>query len=137
MITKFANAIQAGEQSLKTKIGQLLESRGCCFSYESLLKLALETVAEESDEYGDPDPSKIRCIDDGDYQGTLLFIVPARGYQPNNYWAVKVFYGSCSYCDTLEGIQSDSGDREKQVNDYYTLCLHMIQGMSEIGTDAV
>ena len=76
----------------------------------------------------------ILSIDHGDYQGTLLFIIAASGYQPNKYWFVKVDYGSCSGCDTLEGIRcySDGPPSDAQVADYMTLALHILQGIKPL-----
>lgn len=51
------------------------------------------------------DKERITKIDHGDYQGTLVFVVGAEGYQPYDYWYVKVGYGSCSWCDALEGAR--------------------------------
>lgn len=103
--------------------------------YSTLVKMVIELVTSE-DDYDDfnPDPERIHCIDDGDYQGTLIFLIGAKGYQPSTYWSMKVYYGSCSGCDTLQAIYdySDEKPTEDQVKDYYTLCLHLIESMKEI-----
>lgn len=103
--------------------------------YSTLVKMVIELVTSE-DDYDDfnPDPERIHCIDDGDYQGTLIFLIGAKGYQPSIYWSMKVYYGSCSGCDTLQAIYdySDEKPTEDQVKDYYTLCLHLIESMKEI-----
>lgn len=80
------------------------------------------------------DPERIHEIDDGDYQGTLIYVIGAKGYQPSDYWAVSVNYGSCSGCDTLQRIRAYSNDApdEDQVKDYMTLALHIVQGIKEI-----
>lgn len=106
-------------------------------NYESIVKSVVEILHDE-DEYDSPDPLRIHCIDDGDWQGTLLFVVGATGYQPSTYWAVKVGYGSCSGCDTLQAISgySDDPPTEEQTGDYMTLALHVVQGLKEIGGDA-
>ena len=46
-------------------------------------------------------------IDNGDYQGTLLYLVPFDTYQPNEheYLMTYIGYGSCSCCDTLQGLE--------------------------------
>lgn len=80
------------------------------------------------------DEKAITEIDNGDYQGTLLYLIPSKRYQPGPHDYLMTFadYGSCSVCDTLEGIQSEHyGDKatEEQVKDYMTLCLHLIQRM--------
>lgn len=105
-------------------------------SYEDIVKYVVETVSDP-DEYDSLDPKRIHVIDDGDYQGTLLFIIAAKGYQPSKYWAVYVGYGSCSGCDTLQGIREMSSSysdppNEAQIKDYMTLALHIVQGIKEI-----
>lgn len=54
------------------------------------------------------DTSKITMIDNGDYQGTLLFALPFVTYQPAEfeYLMTYVGYGSCSGCDALLFAQS-------------------------------
>lgn len=95
--------------------------------YEDLVQAVIKLI---SDGYGGPDPENIHTINDGDWQGTLVFIIPEVGYQPDDYWYVKVYYGSCSGCDTLESIRTytDIPDKE-QVDQYMTLALHIIQGL--------
>ena len=103
-------------------------------SYHSLLQ-ATVTVLQDvrgADEYSTMDPKRIHDIDDGDYQGTLLFVIAAAGYRPSNYWATKVSYGSCSSCDTLDSIRDDSPSGSARVDAYMTLCLHMVQQIKEV-----
>ena len=71
-------------------------------------------------------------IDNGDYQGTQIFIIPINTYQPgvDEYVYTHTYYGSCSGCDTLQAIQSWDGDElpnEEQVKDYMELALHLLQ----------
>ena len=102
-------------------------------SYEDLIGTVVKYV--EGDEYGHMDPSRITKIDHGNYQGTLVFIIGEEGYQPSTYWYVKVSYGSCSGCDTLQAIY-DYGDEpptESQLDDYMTLALHIVQGLKKMG----
>ena len=77
------------------------------------------------------DLKHITEIDNGDYQGTLIYIIPLNTYQPSvhEHLCVYVYYGSCSGCDTLLGISNyDTGlPTEEQVREYMLLCLHMIQ----------
>ena len=102
--------------------------------YKQIVQKVVEIISDEDGYYEEPDPSRIHEINDGDYQGTLVYIIPERGYQPGCYWAVKVNYGSCSVCDTLEGIRnySDEPPSEQQVKDYMMLSLHVVQGIKEI-----
>lgn len=101
-------------------------------SYENLLKVCLKYV---SSEFFEPDLEKIHTINDGDYQGSYLFVIPETDYQPSRYIITGVQYGSCSGCDTLQGISEYSSDApsEQQVRDYYTLCLHIVQKMVVYG----
>ena len=103
-------------------------------SYYDLVKTIITTLFDE--EHIDlPDPERIHEIDDGEYQGCLVYVIAQQGYQPSNYWVVKVGYGSCSGCDTLEGIRSDYyGDKpnKQQVKDYMRLALNIVQGMKKI-----
>lgn len=104
-------------------------------SYKAILEKIYELVVIEKDGY-EMDYKKMTVINDGHYQGTLLFITPTNGYQPSveDYLVTHVYYGSCSGCDTLEAIHSyDYGlPSEKQVRDYMMLALHLIQNMREL-----
>lgn len=125
MLTEIIEGFDKVRNDLLAKFSQ--EDFGA--SYKDLLKLTLEAIVEVSeDEYNMPDPSKITHINHGDYQGTIVFVIPQNGYQPSTYYLTKVGYGSCSSCDTLQRIQSeeDANERGKQ---YLTLALHMIQRM--------
>lgn len=73
--------------------------------YLEVVRAVVEIMGE--DRNGDQmDADRIHQIDDGDYQGTLVYVIGATGYQPTAYWYVKVGYGSCSGCDTLEAIRN-------------------------------
>ena len=103
-------------------------------SYVDVVRAVVEAVKGEAYDEPDLDPDRIHTIDDGHYQGTLLFVVGAQGYQPSDYYAVSVGYGSCSGCDTLQAINgySDDPPTDKQVSDYMTLALHIVQGLRHI-----
>ncbi len=77
------------------------------------------------------DTKRMLVIDDGDYQGTLIFILHRNTYQPyvEDYVYTSVSYGSCSGCDTLQSIHlyDDGLPTEQQVKDYMTLRLHLLQ----------
>jgi len=74
--------------------------------------------------------SSITEIDDGDYQGTLLYLIPKDCYQPSEYEYLMTYagYGSCDCCDTLQEIQSyfDTKPTEDQINDYMSLCKDLL-----------
>lgn len=82
-------------------------------SFEQIYNNALETLNLEY----------ITEIDNGDYQGTLLFIIPFNKYQPTHYEYLMTYieYGSCSVCDTLQSLQNDYhyyGDEGQTKEDY-------------------
>jgi hypothetical protein len=100
------------------------------------LVVMLVKVLQGEDEYDSPDPGRVHEIDDGSYQGTLVYVIGAGGYQPDTYWYTKVGYGSCSACDTLQGVREYSDNPQptkEQVAQYMDLCLHMVQGMKRMG----
>lgn len=106
--------------------------------YEEILKVALEEMfGTERDYFGDdqPDPNRIHAIDDGNYQGTLLFVIAAKDYQPSTYWLTTVSYGSCSGCDTYQAINyGGDDDMNREAKEYADLAMHMIQRMKLIAS---
>lgn len=79
------------------------------------------------------DPERITEIDHGNYQGTLLYVIGAEGYQPDRFWYVKVGYGSCSGCDELEAVQG-YGDEIEDLEGYYKLLHDIAAGFREMNT---
>lgn len=75
-------------------------------------------------------------IDFGSYQGTLIFVFAYETFEPSarETFYTTIDYGSCSGCDTLQGIceydYSELPD-ESQVNDYMQLALNIIQSMKQ------
>ena len=131
MIQKFVDRFMAKKPEMEAKFSEKHPEQ-----YLEIVKVVIEAI-HDPDEYGDIDPTRIHEIDDGDYQGTLLYVIAANSYQPADYWYVKVEYGSCSGCDTLQAI-NDEWDSEKkpskeQVKDYMTLALHIVQGIKKLG----
>lgn len=100
-------------------------------NYLAVVRAVVQMLADASTEYDKPDPERIHEIDDGDYQGMLVYVIGASGYQPYTYWYVTVAYGSCSGCDTLQEIRNYDSDppTPQQVSDYMTLALHIVQGL--------
>ena len=110
-------------------------------SYMDIVK-AVVTMLHDENVYDSIDPERIHEIDDGHYQGTLLYVIAADGYQPSDYYYVKIGYGSCSGCDTLEAITSGDWGHETQeeadawkktaVENCMTLALHVVQGLKKM-----
>lgn len=77
---------------------------------------------------------KIVVIDDGDWQGTEIFVLHKNAYHPSeeDYVYTSAYYGSCSECDTILSIKFMEDWEEKrpskeQVKEYMMLCLHLLQ----------
>jgi len=106
-------------------------------NYSDIVKMVVKLISPK-DWRCELDYENIYEIDDGDYQGTLVYIIHEKCYQPYTYYAVKVSYGSCSGCDTLKSIISnyEYGDvvsrEEECLKDYMSLALHIVQGIEEI-----
>lgn len=131
MIQEFVDKYMAAQDALRAQFAAAHPD-----SYADIVKAVFAVINPDKD-YGKPNPEKLHLIDDGDYQGTLLFIIPECAYQPSDYWYVKVGYGSCSGCDTLESIRGYSGNAptDAQTKDYMTLALHVVQGIKKMGDD--
>lgn len=102
-------------------------------SYKAIVRKIFEICINVSDsKYDNFNLEKLHVIDDGDYQGTKLFIIPKDTYQPSaeDYLVTDTYYGSCSGCDTLQGICSYRDEvvpNDEQLKEYMTLALHLVQ----------
>ena len=86
-----------------------------------------------------PDPERITRVASGDYQGAYVYVICAQGSQTRTFWVVKVSYGSCSGCDTLQRIRSEKdwddespGATEGQLKSLTQLALHIVQRLKEV-----
>jgi hypothetical protein len=127
MITTFINQWETKKHLLKESFEK--KEPEC---YEDIYKRLFEIVITEPIiTYNNWDWSRYKCIDDGDYQGNYIFILCDDSYQPNidNYIFTNVSYGSCSGCDTFEGIYYDYTEEEKdeKIRQYMLLALHILQ----------
>lgn len=129
MIQTFVNAFMERQDKLRQEFSAKHPE-----NYESIVRSVVSLLSDVEQDFGRMDPERIHEINDGDYQGTLLYLIAADDYQPSRYWYVRVSYGSCSGCDTLESIRSydDGTPSEQQVSDYLTLALHIVQGLKEL-----
>lgn len=142
MIEEFTKRWFEKSHAVRTKFEEKFPA-----NYAEIVKAVVEML-QEHDEYECPDPKRIHEIDDGDHQGTLLYVIAQGGYQPSKYWYVKVSYGSCSVCDTLKSLRSeackweddwidgvDDEQKKKGVDGLMTLALHIVQGLKEMGDE--
>lgn len=105
-------------------------------SYEAIVRKLFELVLLKADEYSEFDVNRMTVIDDGDYQGTLMFIIPKEKYQPEatDYVVTNNYYGSCSGCDLLQSIIlfDDGLPDDEQVRQLMQLSLNLVQKMKWI-----
>lgn len=127
MIQQFVDRFMADKDALKAKYEAKAPS-----GYGDIVKDVIEIVSRErsDDDYcgcleNVPDKNRITSIDHGDYQGTIVYVIAEKGYQPSTYWYVTVSYGSCSGCDTFQSIYNADG--------YVTLALHIVQWLKKMG----
>ena len=79
----------------------------------------------------------------GDYEGIEIYLISKWSYPDiEDIIYTHNYYGSCSGCDTLQMIQTESSNygeglpTKKQVKDYMTLCLHLVEEMKYLkGSD--
>jgi len=113
--------------------------------YESLVKLIVEFILNDESSLELYNPYRITVINEGDCQGILIFIIPKDNFYltEKDFLVTYVYYGSCAACDTLKrirydyfnddnGFNDDSVPNQEQIEDYMTLCLHIIQHMKKL-----
>ena len=116
---------------LEEKLKKDSTLNSCDYSY--LVKLVVDFILNTGEDSPDGmrwNSENITMIDNGDYQGTQLFMIPLETYQPSEYEYLITYvgYGSCSGCDTLLSIQNwgDKPLTEIQVKDFMTLCKDIV-----------
>lgn len=133
MIQDFVKAWDANQDNLKEyfQTHEMADYR----AYKDLVKLLFELVINPylkiigKKVYN---LEHIHEIDDGDYQGTLLYAIPLDTFQPTewDYVFTHQDYGSCPGCDILEEIQTYNYHQfpnKEQLFGHMTLCLHLLQ----------
>lgn len=118
----------------------LRETNLCDQSYSSLLGLTVKYILNDGlgkDDYNYDnqwDTGKITVIDNGDYQGTLLFLIPKNTYQPSEYEYLMTYigYGSCCCCDYLQSItpwDDDEPVTDEVIKKFMSPCKDFIMNM--------
>lgn len=105
-------------------------------NWDDLIKLTFECIYnsdyDDDDGFDSLDLDNMTVIDNGDYQGTLLYIIPFKTYQPAEYDYLMTYvgYGSCSGCDTLLEIQNSFEEAhrldERQIRKFLKLAKDII-----------
>ena len=128
MIKELINSWNENKDKIEKDIRELAKKE--YLDYEDLVNVVFSHLKHSR--YGGDcefNTKAITTIDDGDYQGTLIFIIPLKTYQPDeeDYFYTSVWYGSCCVCDILQGIMYDSNNEEQKFKDLRTLCMHIVQ----------
>lgn len=132
MVEEFIDVWNAHKEELRNDVVLLLDSTSY-FEYSKLVEILVKFLSSHSEgSWRSPDFNRITEIDDGSYEGTLIYVVGCKGEYPNNYWATSVEYGSCSGCDTLERILESGEARTVKVDGLMTLLLHLVQKFKKI-----
>lgn len=140
MIEEFIKAWNYNKATLEEYLK--ITEMGKYDNYTTLVKLLFEKVINpymEISKHKSYNLTRLHVIDDGDYQGTIIYLIPEDYYQPNsfNYVWTCVEYGSCSACDTIRGIcegDEDELPNEQQLKEFMTLCLHLLQHFKKLDT---
>lgn len=117
-------------------------------SYLAIVKLVIGIILNDNEKYEEKfnvasmnhySTDDVVEIDNGDYQGSMIYVTHKEGYQPvpKDYIYTYVWYGSCSGCDTLLAISDyeDGLPTDKQVKDYMILAMHILQRFKRIIED--
>ena len=94
---------------LRNAIQQTEKDKRSVWNYNDIVKLVCRYIFNENATDKDPkiNIEGITMIDNGGYQGTLLFILPFDTDHPAEYEYLMTYvgYGSCSECDNLQRLQ--------------------------------
>ena len=119
------------KDKLRSAIQQDKNLQDCEYGY--LVKLVVNHIFNGNDDEMALrwDANSITEVDNGSYQGTILWMIPLDTYQPDegDYLLTFVNYGSCSGCDTLLHLQSVMvGNKldDQIVRGFMSLCKDLV-----------
>ena len=127
MIQEFVDQFMEKKLEIQAKFEESLPD-----DCEDIIRAVVTAIYPEDSKYDDEvmDPRRIICIDYGDTQGVSLLIIGSCAPLPENFWYVKVAYGSGSVCDILWALSFK--DKAQAVDGYMTLALHLVQGLRRL-----
>ena len=110
---------------------------------EKLVKIVINPYLREAENIDYPmsqgvDIENMTVIDNGDYQGTTIYIIPYDTYQPDvsDYVMTNNYYGSCSGCDTFQSIELWGENTPEEIaeagKEFHTLALHLLQSFQNL-----
>lgn len=116
------------KENLEAQLREDDELYSC--DYEYLVRLVVDHILNDDPSDYTWESGEITVIDNGEYQGTLLFLIPERTYQPSEYQYLMTYigYGSCSVCDYLQSIQPWEKRKlnDDEVKDFMGLCKDIL-----------
>lgn len=117
------------KEQLKTRIGNKDHFK----NYFELVKFTMKNIMNHNVDDKKYDIKHITQINNGDYSGTLIYIIPEAIYEPDiwQYLVTFVDYGSCSGGDTLIKLKEDY-KYEDSINDYMILCKDIITNLKPL-----
>lgn len=128
MVKIMKDCWDANKEKLKEALASRTDLNSC--DYKLLVELTFENIFNASRENDRLDLEHMTEIDDGDYQGTLLFMIPFDTYQPSSYEYILTYigYGSCSGCDALQAAQDWNDEKltERQLSDFMSICKDLV-----------
>ena len=129
---------ESNKNNLRKKLECLNDAKIEDLSYSHLVRYVIDEILNDGIKNSRFLSSKLKVVDYGDYQGTIIFIFTKNIYQPSLHETYYTFieYGSCSGCDILINIicnyfdikyVNQSAKHKCLVNDLMILCLHIFQ----------
>ena len=118
------------QDKLRTELSSRDDLNEC--NYVDLVKIAFDKIYNNDDRFDSENLclDKVHEIDDGGYQGTLIYLIPFNicGPDPEDYLMTFAWYGSCSGCDALQSAQAFENGKlnEQQVKDFMAICKDLI-----------
>ena len=134
MIQRFVDRYVEREERLRQQFEK--EHPESC---HAIVKAVVEVIGGKN---YNPDPERVHEIDDGSYQGTLVYIIAERNMPPTKYWSVKVSYWLCINYDALapmwlSGIKQYAPPTPEQVDEYMKLSRHIVESIHVLEGDTV
>lgn len=118
------------QDKLREELSSRVDLNEC--AYKDLVKIAFDKIYNYGSRFDIENLllDRIHEIDDGNYQGTLIYLIPFDTYQPGpeDYLMTFSWYGSCSGCDALQAVQDYGHEKltEQQVKDFMSICKDLI-----------
>lgn len=132
MIQEFVDAWRDRQDIYKEWLEGLSDREREYLEYKDLVEflftLVINPAVSEMDDFWNGfDIDDITEINNGSYQGTLIYIIPRDTYSPDEHDYIYTFidYGSCTVCDALQNAQSD--EKESCIKKMIMISLHIIE----------